>query len=374
MKIAFCLFRYFPYGGLQRDFLRIAQTCAGRGHEIQVFTLAWEGDRPSGMGINLVAVKGMSNHRRYDRYMEWLAHTFAMDRPDVVVGFNRMPGLDVYYAADTCYESRTRKYRPWWYRLLPRYRSFAAAERAVFQEDAATRILLVSSQQKPEFQGCYSTPDHRFHILPPGISRDRVRPENADELRSAFRAEQGFGEDDFLLLMVGSGFKTKGVDRAIQALHHLPAQIRRRTSLFIVGADDSRPFERMAARLGVASQVRFMGGRTDVPRFLLGADLLVHPAYNENTGTVLLEAMASGLPVLVTDVCGYAHFVEEADAGMLVPTPVTQASINGLLQEMMVSNRKIQWRNNGVAFAREADIYSLPERAADIIERVGQAR
>ena len=46
------------------------------------------------------------------------------------------------------------------------------------------------------------------------------------------------------------------------------------------------------------------------------ADLLIHPAYNENTGTVLLEALVAGLPVLVSAVCGYAHYIAEADAGL----------------------------------------------------------
>ncbi|WP_163066577.1 glycosyltransferase, partial [Acinetobacter baumannii] len=66
-------------------------------------------------------------------------------------------------------------------------------------------------------------------------------------------------------------------------------------------------------------QVQILKGRSDIPRFLLGADLLIHPAYNENTGTVLLEALVSGLPVLVTDVCGYAHYIAEADAGRVLP-------------------------------------------------------
>ena len=66
--------------------------------------------------------------------------------------------------------------------------------------------------------------------------------------------------------------------------------------------------------------MQFLGGRSDVPRFLLGADLLIHPAYHENTGTALLEALVAGLPVLVTDVCGYAHYIAEADAGRVLPS------------------------------------------------------
>ena len=46
MKLAFCLFNYFPFGGLQRDFFHIAEVCRNRGHEIHVFTMKWEGEMP----------------------------------------------------------------------------------------------------------------------------------------------------------------------------------------------------------------------------------------------------------------------------------------------------------------------------------------
>ncbi|MFO6381679.1 glycosyltransferase, partial [Pseudomonas aeruginosa] len=101
-----------------------------------------------------------------------------------------------------------------------------------------------------------------------------------------------------------SGFKTKGLDRSLKALAALPKALRRRTRLIAIGQDDPKPFLLQIAALGLNDQVQILKGRSDIPRFLLGADLLIHPAYNENTGTVLLEALVSGLPVLVTDVCG----------------------------------------------------------------------
>ena len=63
-------------------------------------------------------------------------------------------------------------------------------------------------------------------------------------------------------------------------------------------------FKRLAKKLDLTHQVQFLGGRDDIPRFLFAADLLVHPAYNENTGTVLLEALVAGLPVVTTPTCG----------------------------------------------------------------------
>ena len=46
MIVAFCLYKYFPFGGLQRDFMRIAQTVAARGHHVRVYTQSWEGECP----------------------------------------------------------------------------------------------------------------------------------------------------------------------------------------------------------------------------------------------------------------------------------------------------------------------------------------
>ena len=57
MKLAFCLYKYFPFGGLQRDFLRIALACQARGHDIRVYTLDWEGEVPAGFELVRVPVR-----------------------------------------------------------------------------------------------------------------------------------------------------------------------------------------------------------------------------------------------------------------------------------------------------------------------------
>src|SRR5690606_17566588 len=178
---------------------------------------------------------------------------------------------------------------------------------------------------------------------------------------------------DLLLVQIGSGFKTKGLDRSLKALAALPRELKARTRLIAIGQDDPRSFQLQAKALGVASQVQILRGRSDIPRFLLGADLLIHPAYNENTGTVLLEALVAGLPVLVTDVCGYAHYIAEADCGRVLPSPFAQEALNSALAEMLADDAQRQaWSRNGLAFADTADLYSMPQRAADVI--LGEAR
>lgn len=368
MQLAFVLYKYFPFGGLQRDFMRIALECQRRGHQIRVYTLIWEGDIPEGFEVLVAPVKALFNHRRNEKLSAWMAADLAKRPVDRLIGFNKMPGLDVYYAADGCFEDKAQNLRHSLYRRWGRYRHFAEYERAVFGKDAKTQILMISEVQQPLFVKHYGTPAERFHLLPPGISQDRRAPANAAEIRAEFRREFNLADDERLLVQIGSGFKTKGVDRSLKALAALPNSLRKRTRLMVIGQDDPKVFQLQSATLGLTEQVQFLKGRSDIPRFLLGADALIHPAYNENTGTVLLEAVVAGLPVLVSAVCGYAHYIAEADAGLVLDEPFEQEQLNRYLQRMLEDDAaRADWGRNGLAFADTADLYSMPQHAADVI-------
>lgn len=368
MQLAFVLYKYFPFGGLQRDFLRIALECRRRGHRIRVYTLSWQGDIPDGFDVRIAPVKALFNHHKYARFQAWWQADIAAAPADRVIGFNKMPGLDVYYAADACYEEKAREQRTALTRMSGRYRHFYAYEKAVFAPESKTRILMISAVQQPLFERYYGTPAERFHLLPPGISPDRKAPANAAEIRAIFRREFALADDDLLVLQIGSGFKTKGLDRSLKALASLPDSLRKRVKMLVIGQDEARPFLLQIKALDLSEQVQILKGRDDIPRFLLGADVLIHPAYNENTGTVLLEALVAGLPVLVTDICGYAHYIGDAEAGVVIDSPFEQQALNRALAGMLQNPQQRQiWAQNALTYAEHADLYSMPERAADII-------
>lgn len=367
MKIVFCLFNYFPFGGLQRDFLRIAKACVQRGMAIEVYTMRWDGERDPEVPVHIVQGKGLSNHQRAKSFATAMGKLLN-DKNNIVIGFNKMPHLDIYYAADVCYQERILATRSVFYRLLPRYQIYRDLEAAVFNPESKTEIFLISPLQEKAYHQCYGTQHERFHLLPPGIHRDRLAPADASEKRDAMRKMLGLSDQQFMLLMVGSGYKTKGVDRAIRSLAALPPALKAKTHLYIVGKGDAPPYQRMAKRLGVADITHVVGASKDVPQYLLAADLLIHPAYHENTGTAILEAMAAGLPVLTTDVCGYAHYVEQAEAGVVLAQPFIQHTWNKMLETLLLSGELQHLGANGLAFAKTADIYSMPERAVDLIE------
>ena len=367
LHLAFSLFEYVPFGGMQKDLLRVARECLSRGHLVEIYAGLWEGKRPSDIKVTVIPVKGFANHRRCKSFSDSFMRLCASKRYDVVVGFNKMPGLDVYFCADTCFAAKARSRFPL-YRLTSRCRTYLSLEQSVFNRSHKTWILMLSERERDIYKQYYDTGDDRFFFMPPGISRDFILPDNAHEIRTRLRRTIGISEDTFMILMVGSHFRTKGVDRSIRALASLPAECRERSVLVVVGDDRQGPFKRLANRYNVQNRVLFMGGKDNANEFFFAADLLLHPSYRENTGTVLIEAMAAGLPVLATDVCGYGGHIMAARSGRLIPSPFSQETMNMMLSQMLLSDNLDTWGENGRRYIHEVDVFSLPQRAADVIE------
>lgn len=384
MKFAFIIFKYFPFGGMQRDMLRTARHLVDMGHHVDIYTLSWEGELPgSGIAVHVVPVSAWLNYRKYRKFIDLVRERLRQDPVDFVFGYNRMPGLDGHFAADPCFVERARLRHPGLYRLTPRYRWFAEVERQIFSADSPCEILMVSQAEVPLFQRWYGTQAGRMHHIPPFLSAERLALHDRAEMRAYLRREFGLASDSRVALLVGSGFAMKGLDRAIRATAALPADLRRNFHLIAVGQDNPAPFLRLAKRLGVQDHLIISKGRPDIPRLMQGADFQTHPAYRENTGLVILEGMGSGLPLLVTDTCGYAHHVTDADAGLVATSPFDQSQYDPLFAEMLTSPRLDEWRSNGIAHAQavmrkndgRAEARILVELAAKkpLREKIGNA-
>ena len=376
MKIAFCLFEYSSYSGLSLDFRRILQECLKRGHDAHVFVSEWQGERPKDVTFTLLEPHAISlkfsNHAKNEQFHNKLQVELKKGGFDVVVGFNKMPGLDVYYGADSCYVGRTVPQYPAVYKLSRRYKRRYSFEEAVFGLKSKTLILSLSERQKSEYQEHYFTPNARFHLLPPTLDASFSPISDRAGERENLRLELDLPMQDLLLMFIGSGFATKGLDRAILALASLPVDLQKRTSLIVVGDDDEKQYRNQAEKLSVSKQVRFLGGRSreDIPKLLAAGDLMLHPAYGENTGTVLLEAIAAGLPVLATDACGYASHIKAAAAGTVLDSPFEQNALNTQLATMLTSPERANWSTNGQRYGKDPALYQMPTNAVDAIEHL----
>lgn len=367
MKIAFCLYKYFPFGGLQRDFMRIAQEVHLRGHSVRVYVKQWEGYQPPEFEIITVPTSALSNNSQNEQYFIWVQNHLRLNPVDKVVGFNRMPELDIYFAADVCFAEQTQN-KTFFYKLTPRYKHYISYEQSVFSKGTKTKILVLTENQKLTYQKHYQTENSRFFILPPGIDYDRRYDQQPSNVRNDFRQEFSLQPDHRLLLQVCSNFQLKGVDRSIQALAMLPNDVRRNTRLFIVGQDNPSKMAKLSKDLGVKDYVRFFGGRSDITRFMMGADLMLHPARREAAGIVILESIIAGLPIITSEVCGYSSYINEANAGVVLAEPFDQYNYNVTLEKVLNQPDLLKsWKENAISYTNCADLYSLAKFAADII-------
>lgn len=361
MKLALVLYHYFPWGGLQRDFARVAREAVQRGHEVVALVSHWDGDAIEGVTVKRLPIAGRSNHARMASFAGSLTQYLKTAACDRVLGFNRLPGLDVYFAADSCFAAHVAS-KPALVQKLPRYATFLKLEQAI-TGPSGPHILFLNEDQRDQYRHYYALPDARFSMLPPGIETDRRRPENHEALRANTRAQLNVADAQTLLLFLGSGFKVKGLDRALMAFATLPDSAR----LMIVGNDNAQPYLK-GLNPAVRERIMVLGPRDDVPALMQAADLLLHPAYRESAGMVLLEATVAGLPVLTTDTCGYARYVREAGSGEVIISPFKQDNLNAILQKM-VRELPGDWQKNGLDYAQSPGLYQLAQNVVNTVER-----
>jgi len=186
-----------------------------------------------------------------------------------------------------------------------------------------------------------TTPGLEIKVVPNGVDTRKFHPPK-------FR-----GPDvPVRILFLGRLSPQKGVEYLLRAVANLPADIRGSVHLVIVGdGPERRRLEQLAARLSVDNVTEFRGwaDREEVPQLYRAADIYALPSLYEGMPNTLLEAMASGLAVVATDVAGSEELVRSGDNGLLVP-PRDPAALTAAL-EQLISSPELR-RNLGRA-ARE---------------------
>jgi UDP-glucose:(heptosyl)LPS alpha-1,3-glucosyltransferase len=359
-RIALVVFRLTPAGGLEQHALRLAGILARRGCQVTMISTRPPATPPTGVEVELVAARGRTNHGRLAAFAEDAARA-ATGRFERSVAFHAIPGFDAIFCADP---SRAALSGP--RRWLPRYRTYAELERRALAAGAGP-VLMLSSAQLSGFAANHPGARPRLRLLPPTVDRLRADPSAATPAaKAAARRALVLGEGPVWLWM-GLQPHTKGLDRVLQAL---PAASGAR--LLVCGLDPASrggaDALRLATRLGVEDRVKWLGFVSDpaLGEAMAAADLLVHPSRADVTGTVILEALASGLPVVTTAVCGYGEHVLAADAGVVLAEPFQAADLDRALAQASPQTLAV-WSANALAYAGRDELYSGLERAADLI-------
>jgi glycosyltransferase involved in cell wall biosynthesis len=154
--------------------------------------------------------------------------------------------------------------------------------------------------------------------------------ERHEGMRQALRARLGLTSTDFVLVCVGRLTEQKGIDVLLAALEQV---LRHGLSVKCIIVGDGRlrePLKEQAIALGLMGHVFFEGFCDNVQPYLNTADAFVLASRNEGLPLSILEAMASGLPCLVTDVGGNSEVVTNGVDGLVVPSLSSDAVADGI--------------------------------------------
>lgn len=207
--------------------------------------------------------------------------------------------------------------------LLPRHHPFNPLIRIVAFASRRTRIIAVARASADRFSRSLLPLKNRITVIRNGIDIDRFRP--CATTRSAIRNELEVSEAQKLIGMVGRLTPSKGQLEVLQAFAEIVSEFPD-AMLLIAGTpafnrehEYAALLQRTARDLKIADRVRFLGERDDVAAIMQALDLLVLNSASEACSLVLLEAMATALPLIATSVGGTPEIIAHRETGWLVP-------------------------------------------------------
>jgi len=217
---------------------------------------------------------------------------------------------------------------------------------------AANRVYMpVSAFQQQIFQSEYGALPGEWHVVHPGVHLEAFAPEVLQPLRAPTRAALGLPADTMVILFVGMNFESKGLETIIRAVGLLKSRHPAgRAHVLVVGKGDESRFRRIAVEAGCADAITFAGAHRDgLSRFHAAADVFAMPASFETFSMATLEAMAAGLPVVISDRMGVRDIVSDGVNGFVVPVEgATEACADRFAKLLQVGVRSLMAQAAGV--------------------------
>jgi glycosyltransferase involved in cell wall biosynthesis len=340
-------------GGAESYSVAITQQLAAR-HEVHVF--AQETNQP---------VAGVTYHRVFclgqkPRWVNQLLFAIA-------TWWRTRKGFDVVHSHENTWHGQvqTVHVRPLRHNLLygrrglsrvlrwlkvatsPRLITYVWLEGARFRRRPGRAIVATSSTLRLECEQAYPASRKRLSVITPGtyLRQDTIT-------RTMARRQLDLPSEVPLLLFVANDYKRKGLDALLQALAKLPAEVH------LAVAGNPAPianYRQQAEKLGVAPRVHFLGSQDDLVPAYRAADCLAHPTLEDSYAMVVLEAMAHGLPVVVSGPvhCGISRELHDGHEALLLHDPRDAQALARLLRSVLDQpGLADQLRQHGLAFAQ----------------------
>lgn len=328
-------------GGTERDLFRVAEGLRDLGHEVHLFCSEYGVAPPKNVVAHRVPVIPLGRTLRLWSFAWFGGQAITGAHYDVVVGFGRLPRQHVLRCGGGTHRGFLKQMgqagsltRRIWQAMSLYHQSLLAIEKRQYDGMNSRKIIAVSEQVKRDIIAEYSVPAEKIAVLYNGVDLNRFQVAKREETRNQIRNRWKIPCDSPLVLFVGSGFRRKGLDYLL-SLWSSPSLDR--VFLLVVGADARLRRYQARADAIAPGRIIFAGRQDDIENYYAAADVVALPSLQEAFGNVVLEALAAGLPVLVSRVVGAAEiisgFLSEGIVDLNIEAEKLEAKLLWLLEK-----------------------------------------
>jgi glycosyltransferase involved in cell wall biosynthesis len=331
MKIAFAhMFTLRTPRGIERFIINVSNSLARKGHEVTIITGRCQDSPTRGWIDKRVRIHEIGHHNWHKAsFIPGFMHDFLTHDYDVVnLAIARAEG----YAAGLSYKLKKFRFNIVFQYPLENHEKHFIAFKRFGTAKHADELISASAYIAHGVESCFGRPSK---MVPNGVDPSLFMSDHVR--RSDTRKELGIPEDAPVLITVSALQGRKGIEKVLDVVGHLKQSMPDiRYILCGDGNDkDRQAFHAKVAALGIVPNVHFMGNQKDVSGFYNAADLFVFLPEFEGFGIVALEAMASGLPLVVSQGSAFPEILSEGGGVMVDPdAPADIArTIHALLQD-----------------------------------------
>lgn len=365
-------------GGAERYAVELARGLAALGHSVHVFAYRW--DRPEEPGV---AYHGVWMPRKPAWFRVLIFHRnlrrrLVLSDYDAVLGMTPFWPQMVFWLGDGLYSVWTRVAWPMtilrWLMCMKRAVmgvNLWLERRALTRE--TERCIAISQLVKRQAMRHYGVPAERIAVVYPGIDTARFNLKVRGRWRQSVRRDLAIAGDEVALLFAANNFRRKGLALLIRALGALTRE-GKPLCLIVAGAGPVASFRRLARRCGVGDKVLFLDYVDSIEKYFAAADLFVLPTRYDPFGTVCLEAMACGLPVVTTSMAGAAELIESGKTGFVVRGANVQRTLESCIRSLADRERCAAMGALAAQRQTERSIENQNRQIAGVLERAAAAR
>jgi UDP-glucose:(heptosyl)LPS alpha-1,3-glucosyltransferase len=331
VKIALVHKRLDRSGGTELDLFKTAEGLRDLGHDVHLFCGEMRVAAPPGVTAHCIAPIRLGRTAEL-LSLAWRApKVIAQESCDLVMSFDRAPDCDVVRCGGGTHRgfldriaAEAGLLRHLWQSASAYHRAVLALEKRQFHSGRMKKIIAVSTEVKRDIMANYGVAADRIAVLYNGVDERRFHPRRRIHEGQAVRGRWKIPAEAQVVLFVGSGFRRKGLDRLI-ALWQTPELAS--AYLLVVGADARLGRYRSRAERAAPGKIIFAERQSDIEDFYGAADVVALPSVQEAFGNVVLEALSSGLPVLVSRAAGAAEILRGQLIAGIVERPGDSAEL-----------------------------------------------